>query len=206
MGHICSFVLMLILIGGVWKLWLCYLCVCVWGVWENPDDTARAVIFPQYNINSLLVWGDGGQAGALKGGSHLHTTAHSCPPGPAKAPGRLTGCVYTHMHLSSSSPSHLYFYHLSPHLFSNFSPHQGPLGSGLCPHHAWLHKALALADSPPLTTVERHDAHVYSDTLFWFLTGTHTHETSAFLENYKTAIKTSTSPLLHVVCNVTLVL
>ena len=78
------------------KLCLCYVCVCVWGVWENPDDIARAVMFPQHNINSLLVWGDGGQAGALKGGSHLHTTAHSCPPGPAKAPGRLTGCVYTH--------------------------------------------------------------------------------------------------------------
>lgn len=93
--------------------------------------------------------------------------------------------VFTYKYPSSSS--HLSFHNLSPHLYANspLSPHQRPLGWGLYQHHAWSHRSLALADSPPLTTLERHDAHVCSDTLF---SQEHTHEIRAFLEkvdNYK---------------------
>lgn len=147
---------------------------------QNPDDAAWAVIFPQCNINSLLVWGDGGQAGALKGGSHPHTTAHSCPPGPARDLGHLTGCVHIHtslLHLLAP-----FLHHLFPHLVA--SPPllliRDPLAEVSTEKHAWSHQGLALTDSPPLTTVERHDARIHSHTHYPGFSHKHTHKILAF--------------------------
>lgn len=116
--------------------------------------------FPTANINSLLVWGDGEQAGTLEGVSHPRTTAHSCPPGSARALVHLTGCVRLHRHTS------LLLLH---HLFSRLAADSFPW---LCPHHAWSE-----GSSRSLTDVEHHDpAHSLTDThtLSLFLTQTYT--------------------------------
>lgn len=81
---------------------------------HNADDTARTVIFPQHNINSLLVWGDGGQAGAHEGGSRPHTTTHSRSTWPWQGPvGQLQAVLththtHKHIHTHPSSSSHLF--------------------------------------------------------------------------------------------------
>ena len=136
---------------------------------QDPDDTAGADIFPQCNINSLLVWGDGGHAGALKGGSHPHTTAHSCPPGPATALGQFTGCVHIHAPLLLLPP---FLHHLFPCL-SGSTPHlltRDPVtevSALITDGHKVASHSLTLQ---PLTTVERHDADIHSRTLSWILT------------------------------------
>lgn len=90
--------------------------------------------------------------------------------------------VFIHRYLSSSS-SHRSFCHRSPRLSVNSpsSPHQGSLGWGLHPHRPRSHRALALADSPPLTTEEDHDARLLRHTVLT-VSLTHTHKICAFLE------------------------
>lgn len=64
---------------------------------RNPNDTGWVVIFPQCSINRLAVWGDGGSEEALMEVSHPYTTAHSCPPGAARAMVTLH-LLYTYTH------------------------------------------------------------------------------------------------------------
>lgn len=113
------------------------------------------------------MWGDGGQSGALEGGSHPRTTAHSCPPGPAKGLGHLTGSVQIQISLLLP-PSHTFLSDpLSPYLPASFPPpHWGPLGRGLGSHRAKSQRSLTRTDFPPLTSVERRDAQNTQDAIF----------------------------------------
>lgn len=145
--------------------------VFMWGEYKPcRNQKTLLLFFPHSNINSLPVWGDGGQAGALEGGSRPHTTAHSCPPGPAKTQGSLYRmCLHTRTHTHTAIPPPPVA-SPPPHTFPSITcPFQPPLLSAQgtprlrspYPHGARSHTAHALADSPPLTTAERYIARCY---------------------------------------------
>lgn len=88
-------------------------------------------------------------------------------------------------HSSPSSFSHLSLHPFCPHLSASSpthsSSHRGPLGRGLGLRRAKSRRSLTLADFPPLTTVERHDAHSTRDAIF---SREHTHETPVYPESW----------------------
>lgn len=89
-----------------------------------------------------------------------HIPVHLALPRPQ---GHFTGCVYTHSHtppFATSPPPHTFPSITCPLPALLLSAPGTPWLRSPYPHDARSHTALALIDSPPLTTAERYNAHL----------------------------------------------